>query len=150
MQPKLRKMLLQLQEHDVATAFERFLLENATQHTPHPAPPKYGTPRAGYYAFAFAAGLTHAHHPELLYAEGLSRRHGADPIHHAWCVDRKGRVVDLALPNPEDGEYLGVTMPYDLWAEHANQWGYWSVLKTPSRENRKLYEGWRSTLSVNT
>ena len=47
---------------------------------------------------------------DLTYVEGYACR--IIPIHHAWCVDRDGNVIDPTWKNQQDCEYFGV--PFSL------------------------------------
>lgn len=47
--------------------------------------------------------------PNLRYVEGYALRRGIGiPIHHAWAVDKAGRVIDNTWTDPEECEYVGM------------------------------------------
>mgnify|MGYP001012730423 FL=1 len=61
--------------------------------------------------FVNAARLAATRRDELQYVEGWAW--GKVPLHHAWCVDRDGNVVDPTWePDPLLDAYFGV--PFDL------------------------------------
>lgn len=72
--------------------------------------------RAPKQCFRNAYHLARQHPGRLRYVEGYVLRYL--PVHHAWCVDEDGQVVDptLRLTAEEAGrtEYLGVTLPLEL------------------------------------
>lgn len=43
----------------------------------------------------------------LVYAEGYISVHGI-PIHHAWCLDELGNVIDPTIDGQENHEYFGI------------------------------------------
>ena len=58
--------------------------------------------------FANAFWLADASSGELCYVEGYSIT--VIPMLHAWCVDRKRRVVDPTWKDDPDREYLGLPL----------------------------------------
>lgn len=50
--------------------------------------------------------------PELTYVEGYAM--SVVPLHHGWCVDRAGRVIDVTWIDRSGVEYFGVPIrtPY--------------------------------------
>lgn len=48
---------------------------------------------------------------ELTYVEGYAT--SIIPVHHAWCVDKRGRVIDNTWDKPETCAYYGVAMDID-------------------------------------
>jgi hypothetical protein len=67
----------------------------------------------------------------LTYVEGFAFRSWLPvlPIHHAWCVDEDGRVVESTFedPVPED-RYFGIRLPFSLVAEVALRTETYGVL----------------------
>jgi hypothetical protein len=57
---------------------------------------------------------------ELTYYEGYATSNFIMPVHHAWCVDEQGRVVDFtwrakqALHLEEEWEYFGIGFDVNL------------------------------------
>lgn len=106
-----------------------------------------GTPR---YCFDNAYRATYRSRGKLTYVEGYALG-SVMPVHHAWCVDEDGGIVDPTWcgdkkpeglwDNPERGEaYLGV--PFDLATVRAarskdncsvlDQWhNHWPLLREP-------------------
>lgn len=77
-----------------------------------PLPPNYarGIPKMCFQNARRLAGKRRA----LCYHEGfVIRRDIGFPIHHGWCVNRAGQVIDVTLERPEEGEYLGVPFSFE-------------------------------------
>lgn len=64
--------------------------------------------------FANAARLAQ-NCPDLTYVEGFGS--SLFPIHHAWCIDEDGAVIDTTWEDLEARRYLGIPIPTDtLWS----------------------------------
>ncbi len=74
--------------------------------------------------FANAQQLALAH-PELTYVEGYAM--SVIPVHHGWCVDPDGAVVDVTWSTP-GAEYFGVPLLTRYVRRMALSTGYWSAL----------------------
>jgi hypothetical protein len=46
-------------------------------------------------------------HPQLTYVEGFA---GDMTVHHAWLIDRHGRVIDMTWPLGPGAEYIGIAV----------------------------------------
>lgn len=73
----------------------------------------------------------------LIYCEGFVFVHGV-PIHHAWCLDPEGRVVDPTIPDQERWEYVGIPMQYDFVLEIAMATEMYGVLD--NIKNHDVYD----------
>lgn len=49
-----------------------------------------------------------------LYAEGFVRSSDQPPLHHAWCLNSTGRVIDPTLPNAEAFTYFGIAFTHEV------------------------------------
>lgn len=80
------------------------------QRRPHPFTAK----QAYRQCFANAARLALAV-PELTYVEGYARGSSGFVVHHAWCVDLAGGVIDRTWRqrDVEVGEYFGIPIDTD-------------------------------------
>jgi hypothetical protein len=54
------------------------------------------------------AGTLAIENSDLTYVEGYAQPPGLPPVHHAWCVDAEGFVIDNTFTDPEDAQYFGV------------------------------------------
>jgi len=84
---------------------EDFILKEGKAFKPKPLPDKY---EPGEIKQCFRnAFLLSLGHMELTYVEGYAFCENLIPVHHAWCVDPDGNVVD---PTWRDTgiEYIGV------------------------------------------
>lgn len=77
---------------------------------------------------------------DLYYCEGFA--YGVVPTHHAWCVDRNGRVIDPTWDEPERAVYAGLVMRTKAAMDFAIKRGYYGMLYT--REFRPYVTGERS------
>jgi hypothetical protein len=64
-------------------------------------------------------------HPQLTYVEGYAM--SVIPLHHGWCVDAEGRVVDPTWSD-EPREYFGVPILTRYVRKLALASGHWSAL----------------------
>ena len=65
-------------------------------------------------------------HPELTYVEGYAV--AGMPLHHAWAVDRSGRVVDTTWDDPQGRAYFGIPFNTAYAKAAAFESGLYSVL----------------------
>lgn len=93
------------------------------------------------YCFANATRLALAHPKHLIYCEGYALGH--IPVHHAWCVTRRGTVIDPTWNDSIQYQYYGIPINQkylreslltygmygliDLWKEG------WPILKEPPK-----------------
>lgn len=74
------------------------------------------------------AGQLATSHLDLAYCEGYAVRAGLFPMHHAWCLDTEGRVLDTTWPYDPENEYLGVSLSTDFLHQQLHETGVWGVL----------------------
>jgi hypothetical protein len=75
------------------------------------------------------AGRLATERPQFIYCEGYARRKGVPlAVHHAWCLDEEGYVLDLTWPYDEENEYLGVALHDRFLLESLSANGYWGIL----------------------
>jgi hypothetical protein len=120
--------------------FERFLLEHGTAYKGRALPKKYGAARGALgWCFRNAAGLALID-DNLTYVEGYAVDHesGGSPIHHAWCIDRHGRVIETTWQNVTKAEYFGVPIEAELLAVELSRVSYWGVLFADGQLNERL------------
>lgn len=96
------------------------------------------------------AGLLSTEHSEFAYCEGFAMRSGLFPMHHAWCLNDQGRVIDPTWPHDEKNEYLGVALNPNFVVMSSLKTGLWGVLSerlpaevTDSHPTTYLHEIWR-------
>lgn len=67
----------------------------------------------------------------LTYCEGIavSTRLGL-PIHHAWCVNAAGEVIDQTWSHPEEALYMGVKFDREELARETVNLGSYGLLDT--------------------
>jgi len=67
----------------------------------------------------------------LTYYEGLAVSSSLPmPIHHAWCVQEGGGIVDLTWADPSDCVYMGIAVPLATLCEELQTNGVYGVLDT--------------------
>lgn len=59
------------------------------------------------------------------YVEGFAM--SIVPIHHGWCIDREGQVVETTWERPGTA-YYGIVIPYSVLNEALVEHGYYGVL----------------------
>ncbi|KVP65607.1 hypothetical protein [Burkholderia ubonensis] len=82
------------------------------------------------------AGTLALERPELTYVEGYACPPGLIPVHHAWCVDAQGRVIDNTLADPGNAQYFGVPISRDQLQTSVEETRHWGILAehmTPER-----------------
>lgn len=79
----------------------------------------------------------------LTYVEGYAQPPGLPPVHHAWCVDADGRVIDNTFIDPEKSQYYGVPIRAETLrelVEEVRQWGLFAEMMTPETLLRAVDE----------
>lgn len=71
-------------------------------------------------------------HPELTYVEGYALN--VIPVHHAWCVDPDGAVIDVTWERRDSNRYFGVPIRTRYIRKISLQTGWWTA----------LFDNWRS------
>lgn len=125
-----------------------FYLELGQAHSPAPLPDDVqpGKMRECY----MNAGMLATNRPEFAYCEGFALRHGLFPMHHAWCLDKKGQVIDPTWPHHEKNEYLGVALNPMFVVTSSLKTGLWGILSerlpaevTEAHPATYLHDVWR-------
>lgn len=109
----------------------RGVLEAGREHTPaaFPADLPKGKLKECFYNAAnlIMADLLAPRSRGLFYVEGYAFTPRLSmPIHHAWCVDRDGNVLDPTWRDPEACAYFGIEMsPEELleWLTESETYG---------------------------
>jgi hypothetical protein len=116
---------------------QRFILRNGEEFRSAPFTGTRMTPRK---CFSNAAELC-GEGPAAYYAEGYGWRNDLPIIiHHAWCVDEKGFVIDPTWNDPEDCQYFGFKMKRsELWRRLASQ-SHYGLLDSGRGFNLKLMQ----------
>lgn len=71
------------------------------------------------------AGRLALSHPEYTYVEGWA--FSFIPVHHAWVLDERGRIIETTWPTPGD-DYLGIRVRYETLSEIVLKTKYWGLL----------------------
>lgn len=79
-------------------------------------------------------------HPELTYVEGYGYLEGLPLlIHHAWCEDEQGRVIDVTWSPERGGQYIGVRVDAEELLEQMEALGVYGVLDTGRGLNTEFF-----------
>lgn len=87
------------------------------------------------------AGTLAMSRPDLTYVEGYACPPGIPPVHHAWCVDADGCVVDNTFTDPEDAKYYGVPISrakLEQFIQAQKHWGLFAEQMTPETLNAAI------------
>lgn len=83
--------------------------------------------------------------PSLTYVEGVAiGTYIPFPIHHAWCIDAEGNVIDNTWDNPEECEYMGIAFPTRYLRKKIYEKGYYGILSGEFRLNEDVVEDVRA------
>jgi len=104
-----------------------FYLLLGAAYAGQPLPPEFrlGPERHCY----MNAGRLAADSAELVYCEGFALRAGLFPMHHAWCIDSAGKVIDPTWEYDPDNEYFGVALSTDFLLGTTVDKGVWGLLR---------------------
>lgn len=119
------------------SVLHHFILRNGEVMQPRPLDPTVpcGAPKQ---CFANASRLADAR-SDLVYVEGLARATGLPLlVHHAWCVDQEGHVVDNTWEHPALCRYMGVRFEALELAEWQLRLGFYGLLDTGVGLNTEL------------
>lgn len=122
--PACEAFLLQLSHFGVLSADFYLLLGQPRPSRELPAHLTRGEPRQCYKN----AGVLATHRPELAYCEGYALRAGLIPVHHAWCLDPDGVVIDPTWPHDPANEYWGVSLSTEFLLLTLSASKVWGVL----------------------
>lgn len=103
-----------------------FILKLGRDWVPHALPAD--VPRGPQRRCYENAGTLVLRQPGLSYVEGYACPPGLIPVHHAWCVDTQGRVIDNTLADPANTLYFGVPFSRDLLWETISDTKHWGLL----------------------
>ena len=89
---------------------EELILREGIEYRPAPLPKHI---KKGRIKECYKNAYHTATREGLEYVEGYALSEGLIPVHHAWCVDADGVVIDPTW-NPVGVEYIGVVIPIRL------------------------------------
>lgn len=79
-----------------------------------------------HYCFANATRLALDWPDHLVYCEGYAL--GIIPVHHAWCVTRRGTVIDPTWNDANQHQYYGVPINVSYLRESIRKYGVYGVI----------------------
>lgn len=122
--PACESLLWQMSRFGVLAADFYLLLGHAQPSRPLPDHIARGEMKQCY----MNAGRLARDRPEFSYCEGYAKRAGLFPLHHAWCLDADGVVLDPTWPYDPDNEYWGVSLDTAFMLKATTASGVWGVL----------------------
>jgi len=81
--------------------------------------------------FPQARALAIAQPTRFTYVEGYACNRTPCPIHHAWCVDERGFVVDPTWVVTENASYFGIAFEAEILRCTTVDFEGWGLLRTP-------------------
>ncbi len=127
---------------DLGSRFDQFIIEHGVAYCGRRLPRRYSY-GAERYCFMNAANLAIAQ-DDLTYVEGygLISRLGI-PMHHAWCIDAKGKVIDTTWRDIKV-DYIGVPIPAKLLiSELLRSKTYALLYDRHDRVNQRFIDRWK-------
>lgn len=121
---------------DHGSPVEKFVLKYGRPYTAQALPFSFKQGESG--ACFRNAALLVCKHEGLTYVEGWATRY--IPIHHAWCVDAAGRVIDVTWEDPHKGVYFGVPVARRLLWSTINRTQVYGVLYPNEMADLKFLE----------
>jgi hypothetical protein len=115
--------LKSLQEMGILVGDFYLLLGRSWKAAGH-RPPKY---RPGAKKQCYRNAFNLAQDYGLTYCEGFAYPPGLIPVHHAWCVDDSGHVIDPTWDNA-DSEYFGIALRLDYVLSYLEKHQIWGLL----------------------
>jgi hypothetical protein len=116
---------------------ERFVVRNGSFTTGVALPSDFKKGRMKE-CFSNAAQLLD-NHDGLTYMEGYGMTPGVPlPVHHAWCVNSKGEVIDTTWRDPAQCQYIGVAFTQEELWEQLDLHGVYGILDTGRGINTDL------------
>lgn len=124
---------------DAGSKLDRFILEHGQRFVPDAETFKG---RRGKTGQCFKNASLKALSADLTYCEGYFLVYGIQ-LHHGWCINKAGRVIDPTVDN-NDGritEYFGVPFTRDYVLKAATQNKVYGILGCLSKSMRLLVGG---------
>ena len=73
------------------------------------------------------AGKLALANPSLVYCEGFAVSKGLFPLHHAWCIDCNGNVIDPTWPRGSGQEFFGLALQSEFLHLYLARVGVWGI-----------------------
>ena len=110
--------------NDASLCLSHGVLRNSS-----PLPDEIVRSQAGH-CYASAGRLAFARPKEYTYCEGWAQSSAGIPLQHAWCLDRRGNVVDPTWAYHKGAQYLGVPIKVTALSNHLlkkRTWGFFTA-----------------------
>lgn len=128
---QLRQSMAQPRDGWRYTSVEQYVIENGRwwQNAPLPSTVQRGRKKECFFNAGNLALNSGRLHPKLYrYIEGFAWMPESIPVMHAWCVDRKGKVIDPTWDYHPNTVYFGVCFDADYLLDVISCTGNWGIL----------------------
>lgn len=122
---------------------ERFLVDHGDEYRGRQLPKTY---RRGPDRMCFMTCANLAiHNRRVTYVEGFGaiKSLGNLPMHHAWCLDEKGRVIEPTWQDWREITYVGIKIDTELLCSELLRTKNYGVLYWNDKANENFIKRWK-------
>lgn len=119
---------------------QRFVLRNGKVMQPAQSWPEGVTEGELKMCFKNAYEIALEHGYDYYEGYGMGERTHGFLVHHAWCMDDDGKVIDTTWPHFRTAQYIGVFISIEELLEQTDKTGVYGVLGGEMINHEFLFE----------